>query len=278
MGKFKKAIKLLTNPKAFIKEETDERLEAIMDFMLMSPIGIYQSQDIFVAGYPKSGNTWVQNLLASIIYGIDARFLPDSLVHSLVSDVHYKKYYMRFLEQAFFKTHHLPRKEYKKVIYIIRDPRDVMASYFAMQKTLVPECNLKDMIIQGKHIFPCKWHVHVNAWMKNPYKAEILLLKYEDLKTDALKELMRICDFIGIQRPSDLLERAVKSNSIENMKIRENEFGMIGPIGVERRKGNKDAIFFRKGQVGSYKNEIPFELIQHMESEFSEEMNHYGYL
>lgn len=29
------------------------------------------AEDVFIVGHPKSGNTWFQNLVAGVIYGVD---------------------------------------------------------------------------------------------------------------------------------------------------------------------------------------------------------------
>jgi hypothetical protein len=88
------------------------------------------ADDIFVAGYPRSGNTWMQYLLAGVIFGTDSRLTPDSLIQDLVPDVHYKRFYRRYRTPTFFKTHDLPQPRYRKVIYLVRDGRDAMVSYF----------------------------------------------------------------------------------------------------------------------------------------------------
>ena len=72
-------------------------------------------EDIFVVGYPKSGNTWIQYLLAGMIFGIDARLAPDSLIQDLVPDVHFKEFYRHYLTPTFFKTHDLPQPHHRRV-------------------------------------------------------------------------------------------------------------------------------------------------------------------
>jgi hypothetical protein len=69
-------------------------------------------------------------MLAGLIFGIDVRFAPDSLVQDLIPDVYYKRFYRRHLTPTFFKTHDLPRPQSRRVIYLVRDGRDAMVSYF----------------------------------------------------------------------------------------------------------------------------------------------------
>ncbi|MCX7411931.1 MAG: sulfotransferase domain-containing protein, partial [Planctomycetia bacterium] len=47
-------------------------------------MGDFSPNDIFIAGYPKSGNSWMQVLVSCITYGIDPDTSPDSLVQELV--------------------------------------------------------------------------------------------------------------------------------------------------------------------------------------------------
>ena len=85
----------------------------------LMPITQFSDMDIFIAGYPKSGNTWLQNLITGIYFGVDPDLAPDTLIQELVPDIHFKKYYRRLKTPMFFKTHYLPRPEYKRVIYLV---------------------------------------------------------------------------------------------------------------------------------------------------------------
>src|SRR5579862_3808690 len=96
----------------------------------LRPIGETEPSDIFVCGFPRSGHTWFQNLLAGVVFGANPEFAHDSLIQDLVPDVHYKRFYKRYGPNAYFKSHALPRKEYRRVVYLLRDGRDAMVSYY----------------------------------------------------------------------------------------------------------------------------------------------------
>ncbi|WP_417197991.1 sulfotransferase domain-containing protein [Bizionia sp.] len=236
------------------------------------PITETKPQDIFIAGFPKSGNTWMQNLIAGLQYGIETSMLPDSLTQELIPDVHGKQYYKRFHDVVFFKTHELPRKEMKRVIHLVRDGRDAMASYYAMHQAMKKQVTLKEMVLEGKDVYPCRWHEHTRIWLDNPFNAEILIIKYEDLIQDAFKELKKIVEFAKLSCTDDLIYKAIEGNSFEQMKKKEKEFGW------NNKEWDANEDFIRKGKVGSYKEEISVELIQSFESLSKVELEFFNYL
>lgn len=115
---------------------------------------------IWLASYPKSGNTWVRSILTSLIYSKNGIFKAELLkkIINFPNKIHYKNLTSDFynfnetlkystiaqdiLNQdkkiKIFKTHHLNckinnydftnRKNTLATIYIIRDPRNVITS------------------------------------------------------------------------------------------------------------------------------------------------------
>ncbi len=39
---------------------------------VFTPITEFSGEDVFIVGYPKSSNTWLQNLVAGVVYGVIA--------------------------------------------------------------------------------------------------------------------------------------------------------------------------------------------------------------
>lgn len=93
------------------------------------PISDFSPDDVFIVGYPKSGNTWFQHLVAGVVYGVDPKWAPIAAVQDLVPDASLLKYYRRYAPRMFFKEHSLPRPDYRRVVYLLRDGRDAMVSY-----------------------------------------------------------------------------------------------------------------------------------------------------
>jgi hypothetical protein len=254
--------------KKIIRNEIKKQIKEISP--ILYPIDHTEPQDIFICGYPKSGNTWMQNLMAGIIYGISTEYLPDKLTQELVPDVHYRKYYARHLDFAVFKSHNLPMPNYKKVIHLIRDGRDAMISYYAMNKALGINNSLEEMVLEGKGITQ-KWYEHTQAWIDNPFNADILIVKYEDLQANPLSVMQKVCAFIGIERSESLINRSINGNSFIQMQKKEQEFGW------HNTGWKKEEKFIRKGKIGSYKDEMPFHLIAYFEKEAHNQLKMFGY-
>ena len=242
----------------------------------LKSINEIQDQDIFIAAYPKSGNTWMQNLVACILLDSTSPLLNQNLVNEIIPDVHAKKYYKRIFNTMIFKTHALPQAQYKKVIHLVRDGRDVMVSYHKMgvNRNLDYPYSLKEMVIEGKGISPSKWHEHTREWINNPHKADILTVRYEDLHTQPVAVLQQICKFINVQMSDQRLKEIVDHNSIEKLRDRGSEFGMDND---HKWKNKPVTAFFRKGQVGSYQNEMDEELIRYFNEEAQDELRKFNY-
>ncbi|TXE17133.1 sulfotransferase domain-containing protein [Psychroserpens burtonensis] len=268
MNKFKKNIKRILKFDLRIAQQTENRMRT-NNFL---PISETKPQDIFIAGFPKSGNTWMQNLIAGLQYGIETSMLPDTLTQELIPDVHGKQYYKRFHDVMFFKTHELPKKEMRRVIHLVRDGRDVMASYFAMNQAMKKQITLEDMIVHGIGVYPSKWHEHTRMWLDNPFKADVLIIKYEDLIQNAFEELQKVIAFAQLDCSDDMINRCIEGNSFKAMKKKEKVFGW------NNLKWDKNENFIRKGEIGTYKKEVPKELIKVFEEVSKDELKFFNFL
>lgn len=274
MKRIEKYFRLITYPKAYVNKEINKRIENFIAENTLLPINEIWDGDIFIAGYPKSGNTWLQTIISGILYGINTTYLSDKLSQEIIPDVHARKYYKRFGAINFFKTHHLPKPEYKNVIHLVRDGRDSMVSYFYMNKILGKNYTLKDMIVDGNGLFPSKWHTHTKAWLENPYNANIITIRYEDLHFQPIKALKEICRFTNLERSDQILSEIITGSTIENMRKRVEETGGMGHSDWEGKKG---VLFFREGRIGDYKTTIPADLIDYFNKESETELKHLGY-
>ena len=219
--------------------------------------------DFVMVGYPKSGNTWMQNLLAGILYGVDGSYLPDQLTQELIPDLDYKIFYKRLSKQMVFKTHDKPRNNFKNIIHLVRDPRDVMASYHAMVVGKGGSTSMEKMIKEEDQLLFGTWWDHMKACREYAPSCNMLTVRYEDLVSNTKNELKRIVTFLNIDRHDDLLDRVVEGNSIEEMKLKENKFG-FDKRSIQKDKWVEGHSFVRQGKVGSAKKEVPREMLEYI--------------
>jgi Sulfotransferase domain len=267
------------NNAEIIPEMTEEKKaeKSILAFheKYFTPISQVDPKDIFIAGYPKSGNTWFQDLIVGLVFGIISEHTHPRLIADLIPDVHYKPFYIRYQTPTYFKTHFKPLPEYQNVIYLLRDGRDAMVSYWHYISALRKgEVDFLELVRTGQDIFPCKWHEHVEAWMANPYKARILVIKYEDLLTEPVRELERFCAFSGIEANTSDLERASGGASFAKMLDREKRKGTCFD---EDSGWPKEQSFRRRGVAGSFRDEMPDEVQKAFLLDAEETLKKQGY-
>lgn len=273
----RKKIKQLIYKRFEIGELINKSIKDSLKSQSFASIDDIRESDIFIAGFPKSGNTWMQGIVGGLLLDSTSELLTMKLINEIIPDVHVKKYYKRFFNSMVFKTHDLPKPEYKKVIHLVRDGRDVMVSYYNMGKNKSIEFpfSLKDMVIDGKGLYPSKWNQHTKEWIKNPFNAEIMLLKYEDLREFPLREMRRISEFIGLELSDTRLMAIYDNNGINNVRSRVAKFGMDND---HTWKNKPITSFFRKGEVGNFENEMSIELINYFNSEAKDELEYFKYI
>ena len=87
-------------------------------------------EDTFLVSYPKSGNTWIRFLIANLKY---PEKHPDfTNINELVPDpgAHSKRTLNRLPRPRTLKSHQYFDPRYRKVLYIVRDPRDVVLAEY----------------------------------------------------------------------------------------------------------------------------------------------------
>jgi hypothetical protein len=240
--------------------------------MGLLPIEETAEKDVFITGFVKSGNTWLQTLTAALVFGIDVERCPDNLVQDLVPDVYDRSYYRRYKKVAFFKSHELPSPRYRRVVHIVRDGRDVMVSQWHHLRAMGQNgLSLRDLVESPHHYTVARWQEHVSAWMRNPHGAEMILLRYEDLRADPKPHVRRLAEFLGVGVDDAVLERAIFQCSFEQMKKREVLSGW------DNKRWPKDKAFVRRGKVGSYRDEMEGGVLELFEKQAGDVLQSLGY-
>jgi hypothetical protein len=232
----------------------------------LRPISDIMPADIVVCGFPRSGHTWFQNLLAGVVFGVDPELAHDSLIQDLVPDVHYKRFYKRYGPTAYFKSHALPQKEYGRVVYLLRDGRDVMVSYYHFLTALQGRVDFRKLVQTEL------WHDHVERWHANPHRADLLVVRYEELQTSTVAQLRRFCTFAGLQRDEAHLERIANQAGFAKARAKEQRQGW------DNQAWPRDQPFIRRGKVGSWRDEMPAEVLAAFTKIAGATLQRFGYV
>jgi len=210
--------------------------------------------DVFLVSYPRSGNTWLSFLIGNYLTDNQCNF---ENLYQIVPDIYYNPEQIQQLQRPrIIKSHESFTSKYKKVVYIVRDGRDVAVSYYfyAIKFGYVnKETKFEDFLLSfnnetmGDFV---SWSSHVSSWMNNARK-EILLIRYEDMKANPAYELSRFLKFADIPVEQDRLDKAVESSDFANMQSLEKRQSES----FERFKDSDPTIqFVREGQVGTWRN------------------------
>lgn len=184
--------------------------------------------DVFLASYPRSGNTMLRFLLAETITGCNSTFdniqrtIPDLGVH--VGAKVFLSGHGRLI-----KTHERYRSSYQRAIYIVRDVRDVLLSNYGRETSLdVIQLRSLDryvlLFMQGKMTLWHSWQRHVTEWLDSPLSrsGNLHLVRFEEMRADLLGTICKAMEFLGLSWNLDTVERAIANNSLEKMRIKED--------------------------------------------------------
>ena len=243
----------------------------IMRRLRFTPMGEFDESDIFVCGWPKSGNTWCQRLFSGVVWGLDTKVLTDQLAQFLQPDVHYKPYYYRFGTPTLFKSHLPPQPEYRRVIFLIRDGRDALVSYWRMLKKANPQVKIEDLFYQGDSLSPCAWETHARAWLANPFQAKILTVRYEDILASPLEQLRRVASFIRVTRTDDELSRIAAGANLEKMKWIAERHGWDNASSAAAQD------FLGAGRTGSFREAMPSCIQEAFQRRAGDTLKQFGY-
>lgn len=241
--------------------------------------------DVFVVSYPKSGNTWTRFLVGNLIYqdepvtfaNVESR-LPSLYVHSDRK--------LRKLPRV-LKSHDCFDPRYKTVIYIVRDPRDVVVSayHYAVKLGVLPEnwpvekfvpTLLDGSFDSGLLVNPRwgSWYDNVASWLAMKDNRKFLLLRYEDMLDDPERELVKVADLLGLEATPERLARAVKLSSADHMRELEKTQAAEWSLTKNTRP---DMAFVRKARAGTWRSELPPQAVTDIETAWGSLMRALGY-
>ena len=274
---------------------------------------------IWLSSYPKSGNTWVRLFLDNLLSPNKEFNINDNVIGQFPLRSHFlnlsdnidnqdefaknciKAQQKVNLENTLkiFKTHnafwnwrggeHTFTDEINTlgVIYIVRDPRNIITSvlnYFHKKNYYdALEFMKENKILGGNEAeigLPTiigSWSNHYNSWKK--FKKNFLIIKYENLIKNPFEEFSKIISYLesitDLKFENKNVLKAIEECTFDNVSNQEDKFGFN-----DNSKRNKELNkkFFNLGPKNKWQNILNKKIVKEIEEVFKTEMKELGYL
>ena len=230
---------------------------------------VIQHDDLYLVEFPKSGVTWLTFLMGNIHFkmnNIDQKVTFFN-VENITPDIQDSQWISPdakiYPGIRVIKSHSVYNPYYRTVVYLVRNPKDVMVSGYHFRKGINEFTGDMSEFIRSKKYGIDNWNEHVESWLSKADKGQKLyILKYEDLKTNLISELDQLYGMLGVDVPSDVLTYAMDASSLTAMRENEEK--------LKSRGRSSNLTFVRKGIVNGYKSELSDDDIRYLDDAVKE--------
>ncbi|XP_077303537.1 sulfotransferase 1 family member D1-like isoform X1 [Lithobates pipiens] len=238
-------------------------------------VQVFQARedDIMINTYPKSGTTWMSEILDLILNNGDTKKTARGAIYDRVPFLEFAvpnvakgTEILDSMETQRVIKSHLPMElvpqsfweKNCKVIYVARNPKDVLVSYYHFYQMAIvhPDPGTFEEFFQGfmdGTIAFGSWSQHVKGWWKIRQQKNVLYIFYEDMLEDPKREIKKVLKFIEKDLPDDVLEKIHQHTTFKAMK--ENKMSNYSTIPSFVMDHNISP-FMRKGVCGDWKNHL----------------------
>lgn len=251
------------------------RIDPALQIPWSRRIGLVRS-DRLLTSYPRSGNTWARRLLTEALMVArgesdvsEDEALPDIHVISVPFDCDVMH---RFWGRRVHKSHNIADVPHIPQVYICRKAADCLVSYYHYHgrfSELPGYTYIKDMTLEDFCLAKIPaWVDHVQAALDaHAQGGRMLFVTYEELHARTAETVRRMLRFFD--RPVDdaFVAQAVANCSFSRLREAETvkrkaKMEEEGEPVVEIEENN---MFYRKGKVGSAREELSPAVLTHIE-------------
>jgi hypothetical protein len=176
----------------------------------------------------------------------------------------------------------VPPQATKMIFYLIRNPLDVAVSFshhfdFSLDGAInfmndanAVFSNQEEQLYGHFRQRVLTWSGHVESWV-DAKALTVHVVRYEDLASEPQAIFPSMLRLAGIDPDMDKVKKAIQETSFSRLQLLEKEFGFYQNMRRERT-------FFRKGKIGSWREELSPEQAQRIVNDHREVMRRFGYL
>ncbi len=192
--------------------------------------------------YPRSGSTWLQLMLSYLTVWqwskgrVHAealnmntgpaeliRWAPHAVPHLYSKEARStKESPFPLLPRHLYRVHRNNfTARYQKVVYMLRDGRDVMSSFFDLaNKRKQPHHynSIAEFIELDDNVPAGGWWHHVSEWLLDNQHSDMHVVRFEKLKEHPQQELMKCARFLGMKPSTQAVKKAVSLATIEKVR------------------------------------------------------------
>ncbi|XP_071370171.1 amine sulfotransferase-like [Centroberyx affinis] len=239
--------------------------------------------DVFLTAYPKSGTAWMQQILVQIMDAAHPDQVEDATNRVRVPWLEASTLDNSLRERPdprLFRTHlppdmlpHGVRAKRIKVVYVMRNPKDVLVSsyHFAHSWTMLeaPKSfeDFFQQFLEGD-VYMGSWFDHVREYYTARDQMDILFVKYGDMLKDLRGEVVKLCAFLGKDLTDEAIDQVVEASIFKNMKT--NPKANYKDL-VETDRYKKETM--RKGIAGDWKYFFTVAQNERFDQAFKEKMS-----
>jgi hypothetical protein len=232
----------------------------------------HRPDDAFLVSYPRSGNTWLRSMLVKVLApeeGVSAAFNGAKLFGiSLRNTLR-----LRALPSPrIIKSHTWYRSDIPRAVYLIRDGRDSLVSWyhFAVTKLGRSESFADFFDVYSRGGYGQRWQDNVGGWLDaaDQRPDDILIVRFEEMKKETVRLLGEVTRFLGVPAGQQELEAAVEATSIDRLRVAEKER-------FPDRQGDQSA--FRGGKTGQWRDLMTPDILERFMRQAGDTMRRAGY-
>lgn len=247
--------------------------------------------DVVFASHAKSGRTWLRAMISHALHrtrGVPVEELIDfDNFHRLDPGIPRVYFTSDYNEPAAIRRRLERFAREKRLLLMVRDPRDVVVSYWHHHRKRssprvrarlgmpadLSSTGLAEFVRAERYGLPSVIDF-LDRWAAIAFAhPRAHLVRYEDLRARPVEELARVVEFLGVPAPQADLEAAVAFTSFEALREKERSGFYRSERLQARDPGDPESFKVRRGKVGGYRDELPPETVAWLDRTVAERLD-----